>query len=463
MEEDSSSRKSLGGGGGGGGYVASEESGEGLPYAPENWPEEGDIWGWRTGRRVTGNGYFQDRYLYLPNRLCETVGSRKKRLCFASKLSLQRYLTTNFPNAHFPSFFSSFQWKIPSIHTPSSHGIAVPIAAVPLQQIAQQHSHSDIDLVKCKAGNIMCHSLLPEEVEKYSPAMPCHMCCTEPHFCRDCSCILCCKTISSAYGGYDYIKCQVKHGDGICAHVAHMECALRSRMAGTVGRDIGLNAEYHCQRCDGRTDLISHVNKLLQTCTATDLDEEIRKKILNLGACLLRGSQKPTVKELQNHIEMEISKLKCVTWNQDRLTAHSTGLSDNDNDAMEVQVNGGPSGSRNGSEEYLPQSLKLEAEIDEVLHALRKSQEFEYEVAEGRLQAHKTFLWNLYQQLDSEKSKLASQNSSHSDALSHVVREREQQIRRELMKLGVMKKVAIGFGRTSKDILKEYFGLEIAD
>ncbi|CAL0311352.1 unnamed protein product [Lupinus luteus] len=460
MEEDSSSRKSESGGGG---YVAGEEAGEGLPYAPENWPEEGDIWGWRTGRRVAGNGYFQDRYLYLPNRLCPTLGSRKKRLSFASKLSVQRYLTNNFPNAHIPSFFSSFQWKIPLIHSPSSHDSAVPIAAVPLQQIAQQQSDSDIDVVKCKAGNKMCHGLIPQEVEKYSLVMPCDMCCTEPDFCRDCSCILCCKTISSAYGGYSYIKCQVKHGDGICAHVAHMECALRSRMAGTIGKSIGLNAEYYCRRCDGRTGLVSHVNKLLETCKATDLDEEIRKKILNLGACLLRGSRKPDVKELLSHIEMAISKLNCGTWNQDNLTAHSTGLSDHDNDAMEVEVNGGPTCSRNGSEEYLPQSLKLEAEIDEILHALRKSQEFEYDVAEGRLQAHKTYLWNLYQQLDSEKSKLASQNSSHSDALSRVVREREQQIRRELMKLEVMKKVANGFGRTSKDVLKECFGLEIAD
>ncbi|KAE9612816.1 putative oberon, PHD finger domain-containing protein [Lupinus albus] len=462
MDDDwRSNRKSEGGGGGGGGgYTAEEESGEGLPYAPENWPEEGDRWGWRTGRRVAGNGYFQDRYLYLPKRLCPTVGSRKKRLSFASKLSVQRYLNTNFPNAHIPSFFSSFQWKIPAT---SSHAIALPIAAVPLQQIAQEQSDSDIHVVKCKAGNKMCHTLIPQQLHKYAPAMPCDMCCTEPHFCRHCSCVLCSKTISSAYDGYSYIKCQVNHGDGICAHVAHIECALRSRMAGMVGRSIGLNAEYHCRRCDGRTDLISHVNKLLQTCKATDLDEEIQKKILNLGACLLRGSQKPIAKELQSHIEMAMSKLNCETWNQDNLAPHSTGLSDHGNDAMEFKVNGGPTGSRKGSEEYLPQSLKLEAEIDEVLHDLRKSQEREYEVAKEGLQARKTYLWNLYEQLDSEKSKLASQNSSHSDALSHIVREREQQIRRELMKLEVMKKIANGFGRTSKDILKEYFGLEIAD
>lgn len=127
---------------------------------------------------------------------------------------------------------------------------------------------------------------------------------------------------------------------------------------------------------------------------------------------------------------------------------------------MEITVDE-PLDFRKGAEsyDYLPRSLKLEAEIDQVLDALRKSQEYEYKLAEERLQAHKTYLQNLYQQLDSEKSELASQNSSGSEA----VRQREEQIRQEVMKLEVMKKVANGFGRTSKDILKECFGLEIAD
>ena len=55
--------------------------------------------------------------------------------------------------------------------------------------------------------------------------------------------------------------------------------------------------------------MISHVNNLLQTCRAADLDAEIRKKILNLGACLLRGSQKPVAKELLCRIELAISKV----------------------------------------------------------------------------------------------------------------------------------------------------------
>ena len=132
---------------------------------------------------------------------------------------------------------------------------------------------------------------------------------------------------------------------------------------------------------------------------------------------------------------------------------------------MEVTVNESPSDVREGEEsyDYLPHSLKLEVEVDQVLRALRKSQEFEYKVAEERLQSHKTYLQNLYQQLDFEKSELACQNSSRSDVLFHAVTERKEQIRQEVMKFEVMKKVANGFGRTSKDILKEHFGVEIAD
>ncbi|TMW81771.1 hypothetical protein EJD97_007943 [Solanum chilense] len=43
------------------------DSGEGLPYAPVDFPNAGDKWGWRVGKRVSSSGTFRDRYLYLPN------------------------------------------------------------------------------------------------------------------------------------------------------------------------------------------------------------------------------------------------------------------------------------------------------------------------------------------------------------------------------------------------------------
>lgn len=97
--------------------VAAEQSGEGLPYAPVNWPEPGDVWGWRTGRRVAATGHFLDRYLYLPMRLsrAENPGSnRKHRLCFPSKLSVERYIKSKFPETDLEVFFASFSWRIPS-------------------------------------------------------------------------------------------------------------------------------------------------------------------------------------------------------------------------------------------------------------------------------------------------------------------------------------------------------------
>ncbi|XP_027362543.1 uncharacterized protein LOC113870142 [Abrus precatorius] len=454
--------------------MAAEVSGEGLPFAPENWPEDGDVWGWRTGRRVTSNGYFQDRYLYLPKRLSLAgkqnpnpgTGSSRKTHIFASKLAAERYVKATFPDADVKAFFSSFSWRIPALLSPSPNGNAPPIAAVPLQQVAQAEepdSDCETDVVRCKAKNKNCDSLVLEKVEKYSPAMPCDICCTEAGFCRDCSCILCCRTVSSANGGYSYIKCQVKVGGGICGHVAHMECALRALMAGKVGGFVGLDAEYYCRRCDGRTDMISHVNNLLQTCIATDCDDEIRKKILNFGICLLRGSEKPMAKELLSRIELDISKLRCGTNLEDiwKVDGSHTARSAGSNHGNDVKVDENRIWVE--SYDYLPRALKLDVEVDQVLQALRKSQEFEYSVAEETLQVHKKYLQNLHQQLDSEKSELACQNSSGSNSLFGAVRARKEQIKREEKKFEDMKKVANGFGRTSKEILKEHFGLEMAD
>lgn len=81
------------------------ESGEGLPYAPIDWPYPGDIWTWRVGKRFNSGGYFQDRFLYLPKRL--------GKQSFASKNAVANYLRSQFPDADIDAFFASFAWKIP--------------------------------------------------------------------------------------------------------------------------------------------------------------------------------------------------------------------------------------------------------------------------------------------------------------------------------------------------------------
>ena len=95
----------------------------------------------------------------------------------------------------------------------------------------------------------------------------------------------------------------------ICGHIAHLNCALRSYMAGTVGGSIGLDAEYYCRRCDAKTSLVPHVTGLLKTCESIDSRDDI-EKILNIGVCILRGSQKTNARGLLNRIESAITKVK---------------------------------------------------------------------------------------------------------------------------------------------------------
>ncbi|CAJ1925724.1 unnamed protein product [Sphenostylis stenocarpa] len=194
--------------------VPPEVYGEGYPYAPENWPETGDIWRWRTGRRIVRKGmYFQDRYLYLPDRLLRALKEEKKqsesaqsssktrqKYIFASKVAFKNYIKTYFPGTDPEAVFSTFYWKIPALPPGYVNEVAIP--AIPLRQIPPQ--------------------ALP------APAIP---------------------LLQIAHEAYN------SNGDN-----AIMEAIIMS-----IGEKIGLDAEYHWRRCIGRTDMISHVYNLLQT------------------------------------------------------------------------------------------------------------------------------------------------------------------------------------------------------
>ncbi|KAG7578287.1 hypothetical protein ISN45_Aa03g024830 [Arabidopsis thaliana x Arabidopsis arenosa] len=91
-------------------------TGQGLPYAPVDWPSPGDVWTWRVGRRVTAMGYHQDRFLILPQRLQQKNVPKS----FASKATLARYLQSNFPGMDADAFFASFSWKIPALFQPAN-------------------------------------------------------------------------------------------------------------------------------------------------------------------------------------------------------------------------------------------------------------------------------------------------------------------------------------------------------
>ncbi|XP_048141458.1 uncharacterized protein LOC115750306 isoform X2 [Rhodamnia argentea] len=84
--------------------------GEGLPYAPVDWPNAGDTWRWWVGYRTSRSGFYQDRLLCLPKRLrCQ--GSKNR---FKSKPSLVHYISSQFPNSDVNEFFASFSWMVPS-------------------------------------------------------------------------------------------------------------------------------------------------------------------------------------------------------------------------------------------------------------------------------------------------------------------------------------------------------------
>ena len=112
--------------------------------------------------------------------------------------------------------------------------------------------------------------------------------------------------------------------------------------------------------------------------------------------------------------------------------------------------------------DHWTESLKLEDEIEQVLQALKRSQEFEYSLAEEKLLLHKNYLHNLFLQLGKEQTELRHRTSStRQKAFQNNVTNRVDQIKREVKKLKRMEKVADGFGRTPKDILKEDFGFEV--
>ncbi|XP_051152916.1 protein OBERON 2 [Andrographis paniculata] len=446
--------------------VSANHSGAGLPYAPEDWPNPGDKWGWKTGKRVSSSGHFLDRYLYLPKRL-SSAGPVKP---FASRLAVEQFIKKKFPNADVGAFFASFSWRIPStVFVRDSKGRF----KCPKKSVEDLGSGTPISEEQCKAGNRSCSSL-SKGADSVSELMYCDICCDEPGFCRECCCILCCQTIDKACT-HSYIRCEANVEGFICGHHCHIECALRAYMAGTVGGSTNLDAEFYCRRCDSRTDLISHVRRLLETYESLDSRDAI-EKFLKVGICVLRGSKRTSAMQLLHHIESAMSKLNDGAllediWKKGNISAETRGLSPNANGSSKVPRNEEPQVCETSSPQpfssnfdYRVESLKLEDKIDRILEALRKSQEIEYRLAEEKLSARKNYILNLYQQLETDKCAL-SKHTSYNDckSLLDVVQDRIDSIKQEVSSLRDMAKAAKGFGRVPKRILKEKFDLDVED
>nr|XP_019071109.1 uncharacterized protein LOC109118711 [Solanum lycopersicum] len=99
--------------------VSESDFGKGLPYAPVDWPNAGDMWGWRAGKRVASSGTFRDRYLYLPKHFKAPKGGKNS---FRSKISVEKYLQSEYPDMDINQFFASFSWMIPVKKSTSSKG-----------------------------------------------------------------------------------------------------------------------------------------------------------------------------------------------------------------------------------------------------------------------------------------------------------------------------------------------------
>ncbi|XP_074304474.1 uncharacterized protein LOC141639195 isoform X2 [Silene latifolia] len=446
--------------------VLPQEEGEGLPFAPVDWPSPGDVWGWRVGKRLAASGFYLDRYLYLPIRFQK---ARRKRDGFASKLSVEHYVRSKFPGKDVNAFFSSFSWKIPSKQAYLLKGLKDEHGSLHVSyedMTEQSPSNSMSGITVCKAGNRYCSSVVKEEVSPFSATQSCDVCCSELGFCRECCCILCCNTIDLSFGGYSFIRCEAIVGDGLkCGHAAHVNCALRSYMAGTVGGSVGLDTEYYCRRCDSRTDLTDHVSSFLRTCESIGSRDDV-EKILNVGFCILRGSQKKGSQKLLNHIESVLQKLKSESelkeiWKAD---VDIDVLPDSTVPGKLDDMNHTFPGIGENNFQHENEYLKLDDEIDGVLNELRKAQEQEFRIAQEKLLAQKDNIRGIYKCIQEDKKELIQPTpSTNCDELVSSILVREEFLRLEFIKLKEMEKIGNGFGRTPKTLLKEHFDIDLED
>ncbi|KAK6117172.1 hypothetical protein DH2020_049051 [Rehmannia glutinosa] len=153
MEKDGSLLKS----------VPPRASGEGLPYAPADWPNPGDVWTWKVGNKANSSGYYTHRFLIVPKRLQK---SPSRKIWLGSKTSVIHYLQSEFPEADVDAFFASFTWEIPTEIRPVRKG-ATPLNEAELgSQISRRTRSSAKKCISFTANDTtsLMETHLPEGV-----------------------------------------------------------------------------------------------------------------------------------------------------------------------------------------------------------------------------------------------------------------------------------------------------------
>ncbi|KAG8098133.1 hypothetical protein GUJ93_ZPchr0013g36854 [Zizania palustris] len=313
----------------------------------------------------------------------------------------------------------------------------------------------------CKARNNLC-KLEREGFIESSPAHDCVICSRNPGFCRECCCIFCRRVVDYSFGGYSYIKCEaVLEENYICGHVAHLECAHRSFMVGTVGGSIDLDVQYLCRLCDNKTNLMMHVEELLETCKSLQSRDEI-EPILITGSYLLRGSGQMKARSLAKYVRSAMAKLKrgvdlAEVWK----------MGDNDEVSTEEDDDGPPyyfgrsENPLHRAIENLPayifedfdvMAARLEGQIEEALKKLKSTQEAEYMLAKQKLYSQKDYIISLHRQQYHERCMIRAHipipfpdSSPYDIHLSNLVK-LVHQVKREEEKFNAMLEEAAAKG-----------------
>ncbi|XP_024384987.1 uncharacterized protein [Physcomitrium patens] len=257
--------------------------GAGWPYAPQGWPKSDDKWGWRVGKRVDGNSLWIDRHIMLPMSLLK---GRKpgKPVEFASRKRLLEYFKQNFPQIGPDSICKAFDWKIPALKgTEIKEATNKRGWTTNRDKPPSLYEDDGCQKLKkrCRAGNPDC--LLEQgkgDVPKPLQNLACRICCSEPSFCRECKCILCCGSFLADADGISIIRClnSPVSGHGICGHASHLECALNSQLAGSIKKS-GLDMEYMCRRCDRKTDLRRTFSRLIGVMNKTATQSKVENSL----------------------------------------------------------------------------------------------------------------------------------------------------------------------------------------